>query len=190
MIHWKLSAETSNNRQVTPINSKVPPSHRINSIRPGRNNHQRVRSSGLNVSTCCARLRLPGRIINCADGEPLAAPAVQEREPVPAGAFCGATIKARCPCPCPGGSVSIWSMSRAGDTRGGTVSISSTLGKRRVVALFGAGGWGCVGVSGINKESMGRLPAASKCGDSYCQIGDAACGSGVRSLVALCGMTC
>src|ERR1700694_1559794 len=81
-------------------------------------------------------------------------------------------------------------MSRVGDTRGGTVSISSTLGKRRVVALFGTGGWGCVGDSDINKESIGRLPAASKSDDSYCQMGEAACGSGVKSLVPLCGMTC
>src|SRR5713226_3300948 len=77
-IHWKLSAEISKSRQVTPIKSRVPPNHKINSIRPGRNSHQRVRSSALNLAACCRCLRLAARTINCADGEPLAEPAVQE----------------------------------------------------------------------------------------------------------------
>ncbi len=177
-IHWKLSAETSKSRQVTLTKSRVPPSHKINSIRPGRNSHQRVRSSGLNLAACCRCLRLAGRTINCADGEPLAEPAVQELGAPCAGAtrgtVCGAGMRARCARPCPGGSV----------------STSSTLGKRRVV-LPCACGWGWVGVSDVNRESTGRLPAASKSGDSYCQMGDdAACGSGVGRLAICSGITC
>ena len=122
-------------------------------------------------------MRPPERAINCAEGDPLAAPVVHEREPVSAGALWVAITSARC------------SRLEAGtDTApGGTVSISSMSGKRRVVARSGTGGWGCVGASGINMESMGRLPAASKSGDSYCQMGEDACGSGVRSLVVCAG---
>src|SRR5712691_9578197 len=47
VIHSKLNAVTNKSTQVTATNRTVPPSHKINSICPGRSNHHLTRSIGL-----------------------------------------------------------------------------------------------------------------------------------------------
>src|SRR5436189_3656351 len=50
VIHSKLNAVTNKSTQVTATNRTVPPSHKTNSICPGRSNHHLTQSMGLSAT--------------------------------------------------------------------------------------------------------------------------------------------
>src|SRR6266568_8848101 len=58
VIHSKLNTVTSKSMQVTATNKIMPPSHKTNSICPGRSSHHLTRSIGLRETAICGFLRL------------------------------------------------------------------------------------------------------------------------------------